>query len=112
MVAVFDRAVSLGTLADPAELYVCRAGIEIRAKSPATISTFATGLESCLDPYFKLEKLLLDWVRGSLWFHSHSSQAETSAPNMLSTALMLLDKPSKARSSSYQMILLRSGVET
>ena len=39
-------------------------------------------------------------------------QAETKAPNMLEQALDILDKPSKFRSSSYQMILLRAGAYT
>lgn len=46
-----------------------------------------------------MEKFLLEW-------------AETRSPDHLDQALALVEKPSKARSSSYQMALLRSGIET
>lgn len=52
-----------------------------------------------VDPSCKLEKFLLEW-------------AETRAPAHLDQALAMVENPSKARSSSYQMALLRSGIQT
>jgi hypothetical protein len=38
--------------------------------------------------------------------------AETRAPEHLEQALAMVEKPSKARSSSYQMALLRTGIQS
>jgi hypothetical protein len=51
------------------------------------------------DTSLRLEKFTLEW-------------AETKHPDLLDSALTLLEKPNKARSSAYQMVLLLAGAET
>jgi hypothetical protein len=50
------------------------------------------------DPSCKVEKFVLEW-------------AETRSTEHLDQALSMVARPSKARSSSYQLVMLRSGIE-
>jgi hypothetical protein len=66
------------------------------------------------DSTLKLEKFLLEWVSTS----AHTGhpwadiQAETVQPLHLEDVLSVVDKPLKARNSSYQWIILRAAVDT
>ena len=51
------------------------------------------------DPSLRLEKFALDW-------------AETLHPDSLDEALRLIEPPLKCRAVSYQMVILRTAVET
>ncbi|KAK4688382.1 squamous cell carcinoma antigen recognized by T-cells 3, partial [Tremellales sp. Uapishka_1] len=116
---LFERALALGKLTAPynsvnglVDLFAYRAASERRLLvsedetedyhpvMPTLMRGFelVTDMNKAGDPSLKLEKFLLSWV-------------ETSAPYLLHQAMAVLDKPSKARSASYQMILLRAGVE-
>ncbi|WVN86727.1 uncharacterized protein L203_101899 [Cryptococcus depauperatus CBS 7841] len=93
-------------------LFLAKAAYEARLGStsvslgavPPTLATITRGLDSVTrihrsgDSSLRLEKFVLDW-------------AETKAPEYLDQALLVLDKPIKSRSSSYQFALLRTGVE-
>ncbi|OWZ67231.1 hypothetical protein AYX14_00331 [Cryptococcus neoformans] len=117
--SLFETALSLGLLFIPegrtteiTELFLARAAYEARLASvnvalgavhPA-LATITRGLETITkvnksgDASLKLEKFALDW-------------AETIAPEYLDQTLLVLDKPVKCRSSSYQFALLRANVE-
>nr|ODN95071.1 hypothetical protein L204_04418 [Cryptococcus depauperatus CBS 7855] len=122
--AIFEKALALGLLfipegrtTDMVELFLAKAAYEARLGStsvslgavPPTLATITRGLDSVTrihrsgDSSLRLEKFVLDWASGLL--------AETKAPEYLDQALLVLDKPIKSRSSSYQFALLRTGVE-
>ncbi|WVQ71771.1 hypothetical protein IAR50_001312 [Cryptococcus sp. DSM 104548] len=117
--AYFERALAIGQLVIPAdrttdtvELFLAKAAYDARLSTPTVslnaphpaLAAITRGLEAIShinksgDPSLKLEKFVLDW-------------AETRAPEYLDQALLVLDKPIKARASSYQYALLRAGVE-
>ncbi|KGB79737.2 hypothetical protein CNBG_5575 [Cryptococcus deuterogattii R265] len=117
--SLFETALSLGLLFIPegrtteiTELFLARAAYEARLASVnvalgavhPTLATITRGLETITkvnksgDASLKLEKFALDW-------------AETIAPEYLDQTLLVLDKPIKSRSSSYQFALLRANVE-
>ncbi|EAL22747.1 hypothetical protein CNBB1950 [Cryptococcus deneoformans B-3501A] len=117
--SLFETALSLGLLFIPegrtteiTELFLARAAYEARLASVnvalgavhPTLATITRGLETITkvnksgDASLKLEKFALDW-------------AETIAPEYLDQTLLVLDKPVKCRSSSYQFALLRANVE-
>nr|XP_031864419.1 uncharacterized protein CI109_000333 [Kwoniella shandongensis]KAA5531491.1 hypothetical protein CI109_000333 [Kwoniella shandongensis] len=116
LTTTFERSLSLGLLEFPigrsidlVEVFLSRAAYESRVEphesGASVMATIVRGLEMVSkankpgDTTFKLEKFMLEWC-------------ETKAPELLDQALMLLDKPSKARSSAYQMVLLRTAVYT
>ncbi|WVO20839.1 uncharacterized protein IAS62_002139 [Cryptococcus decagattii] len=113
--SLFDTALSLGLLFIPegrtteiTELFLARAAYEASAYGTGAVhpalATITRGLETITkvnksgDASLKLEKFALDW-------------AETIAPEYLDQTLLVLDKPIKSRSSSYQFALLRANVE-
>ncbi|KAL0254058.1 hypothetical protein I308_101437 [Cryptococcus tetragattii IND107] len=113
--SLFETALSLGLLFIPegriteiTELFFARAAYEASAYGTGavhpTLATITRGLETITkvnksgDASLKLEKFALDW-------------AETIAPEYLDQTLIVLDKPIKSRSSSYQFALLRANIE-
>ncbi|EIW67704.1 hypothetical protein TREMEDRAFT_69686 [Tremella mesenterica DSM 1558] len=120
LTTTFEKAINLGTLGRKGvpctalvDVFLHRAAFESRAEPVEdvegdyhpVIQTLSRGLEAVVkfsqagDPSLRLEKFLLDW-------------AESRAPKFLNETISLLSKPSKSRLSSYQMTILRSGIET
>ncbi|RXK40070.1 hypothetical protein M231_02710 [Tremella mesenterica] len=120
LTTTFEKAINLGTLDRKGvpctalvDVFLHRAAFESRAEPVEDVEgdyhpvlqTLSRGLEAVVkfsqagDPSLRLEKFLLDW-------------AESRAPKFLNEAIALLSKPSKSRLSSYQMTILRSGIET
>nr|XP_019000213.1 uncharacterized protein I203_07372 [Kwoniella mangroviensis CBS 8507]OCF63674.1 hypothetical protein I203_07372 [Kwoniella mangroviensis CBS 8507] len=115
---IFEKSLALGLLTVPegrtsdlVTVFVGKAAYENRLASPEDIessshpvlSTVLRGMDLVTqvnksgDTTLKLEKFLLSW-------------AEHRAPAYIEQALAVIEKPSKARSSSYQMVLLHTDI--
>nr|XP_019045381.1 hypothetical protein I302_05770 [Kwoniella bestiolae CBS 10118]OCF24311.1 hypothetical protein I302_05770 [Kwoniella bestiolae CBS 10118] len=116
--AIFEKSLALGLLSAPndrtsdlASVFICRAAYETRLEPPENVQaslhpvmvTIMRGLDLVSrvnksgDVSLKMEKFLLSW-------------AETRALDYLDQVLEIIGKPNKARSSSYQMVLLHTDV--
>ncbi|WWC62824.1 uncharacterized protein I303_105422 [Kwoniella dejecticola CBS 10117] len=95
--AAYERSLALGMLDMPGNrvtdlvtVFCGRAAMENRLIPSENVEVDKSG-----DSGLRLEKFLLSW-------------AETRAPAYLEQALLVVDKPNKARSSAYQMVLLHA----
>jgi hypothetical protein len=91
-----------GELAPILDLYIARAANAVRTGQDP-IPIIAQGFDAVAhvsktgDPTCKLERFLLEW-------------ADLRAPESMTTVEKLVEKPSKARGASYQMITTRAGI--
>ncbi|WWC70988.1 uncharacterized protein I206_104941 [Kwoniella pini CBS 10737] len=99
MTLVFERSLAIGLLGTPngrttdlVSMFVYRAAFENRLEPREEVEVNKSG-----DSSLQLEKFLLAW-------------AETRAPDYLEQALLIVDKPNKARLSAYQMVLLHTDI--
>ncbi|WWD05336.1 hypothetical protein V865_003409 [Kwoniella europaea PYCC6329] len=111
--AIFEKSLALGLLTTPdgrtsdlVTVFVGKAAYENRLASPEDIesssrpvlSTVLRGMDLVSQGEQNvLEKFLLSW-------------AEHRAPSYIEQALAVVEKPNKARSSSYQMVLLHTDI--
>ena len=83
---------------EPTLLLLAR-GFEAISQGGSETKTALIPVAKSGDSSLRLEKFALEW-------------AETQHPELLESALTLVEKPNKARSSAYQMVLLLAGAET
>ncbi|WVQ65310.1 uncharacterized protein L199_003486 [Kwoniella botswanensis] len=107
--AIFEKSLALGLLTTPdgrtsdlVTVFVGKAAYENRLAPPEDIESsshpvLSTSVNKSGDTSLKLEKFLLSW-------------AEHRAPAYIEQALAVVEKPNKARSSSYQMVLLHTDI--